>query len=177
MNMKTLCPSSNNSPLRRMGGVLGALALAAALAPASASAQQATQDGITVSSPSSGATKYLVSYVNVTVGNSPGGYWFEIPYAPARPVTFVDNNSAPITLSNVGFFLSNTEIPLDNLNFNDYPPPGSSGSMFNPAPSFDSTLNPQGSETGGVPDASSTATLIGLAFGGMRVFGRRMVKR
>jgi hypothetical protein len=175
MNMKTLRHSSNHTPARRMAGFAGGLALAAALAASSAFAQQPTQDGITLSTPTSGTTRYLVGFADIWNGVSTTPAWFEVPYT-AAPYRFSYVGTGPVTLSNVGFFTSPTEIPLDQLNTPDLPPTGSSGSPFNPNPYFDSMLNSGGSETS-VPDASATVTLLGLAFGGMTVFGRRIPKR
>ena len=172
MNMKTHSPSANKPLARRIGG----FALMAALASSSALAQQASQDGITLSATStSGRIQYLVGFADVWNGVSTTPAWFEVPYT-AQPYRFSYLGTGPVTLSNVGFFISPTGIPLDQLNAPDLPPTGGAGSPFTPNSYFDSTLNPGGSETS-VPDASSTLTLLGAAFGGVSLLSRRVAKR
>jgi hypothetical protein len=83
-----------------------------------------------------GTVKYPIFFANITQGSQTVGEWFEVPYTTATPPTFAPTpyTGGPVTLSNAGFQLSNTMIPLDNLNFADYPPPGSPGSTFTPTP-------------------------------------------
>jgi hypothetical protein len=46
------------------------------------------------------------------------------PWSTPPILTPTNYSGAPETISNAGFTLSPTLIPLDNLNFNDYPPTG-----------------------------------------------------
>jgi hypothetical protein len=101
---------------------------------------------------STGPTKYLIEYVTVTSGGVTSGDWFELPYQGSYKFNFV-GSGGPVTLSNAGFLLSNTEIPLDNLNTQDYPSPGAPGSTFTAQPNLDGSL------TGGVPEPSTWAMM------------------
>ena len=96
---------------------------------------------------------------------SGNGSRFPIP-APRRrrfsPKIFTDGD---VTLSNVGFQLSQTLIPLDNLNFGDYPPPGSSGSNFTPLPQYDGPMS-------GVPEPSTWAMML-IGFASLGFLGYR----
>ena len=110
--------------------------------------------------------KYAVVYV--TISPDLTGQWFELPYTPtatAPKINFANNDGNPITLSNAGFQLSNTMIPLDDLNFNAEPPPGQPGSQFMPLPALDgSTLQSGGSQLVDLPEpASMVIVVIGAA--------------
>lgn len=90
----------------------------------------------------SGAVKYEIFFADVTQGGQSGGEWFEIPYtgstAPSLAPTVYTGGT--VDLSNVGYQLSPTLIPLDDLNFQDYPPPGSPGSGFSSLPQYDGAM-------------------------------------
>ncbi len=75
-------------------------------------------------------------------GGSPAGEWFELPYTAGSPVPQITLTAGDqgITLSNVGYFLSPTQIPLDNLNLNDYPAPGSQNSPFTSLPEYQGSM-------------------------------------
>lgn len=126
-----------------------------------------------------GAVDYAILFANVTANGSTVGQWFELPYhdtgAPFT-MTFTNYTSTSETLSDVGFMSSPTLIPLDQLNFGDYPPPGTAGSLFTPMPSLDGQTLTGGDGTGGaggsvsgqsVPEPSGLismgAGLLGLA--------------
>jgi hypothetical protein len=105
-------------------------------------------------------------------GGSPVGAWFEVPYTPGTtPSLYIQNFAGTQeTLSNVGFLLSPTEIPLDNLNFDSYPE-----SSYTPLPQYDgSSISPQSSEDISAPDQSSTMTLFSLAGAGILVCRRAL---
>jgi hypothetical protein len=142
----------------------------------------------TVSGPTGSPVKYLTVFADVTSNGSTVGQWFEIPYvAGTTPkLTLTNYTSSNETLSNVGFMTSPTLIPLDNLNFNDYPPPGSPGSTFTPLPSFDgqSLLGGNGTGSAGgsldqtLPEPSSLILLAtGLFIPGVCFGLRRIAKR
>ena len=61
----------------------------------------------------------------------------------------------------VGYQLSPTLIPLDNLNFNDVPPPGHPGSNFTDLPQYDGSL-----VSTGVPEPSTWAMML-FGFAGL----------
>jgi hypothetical protein len=73
----------------------------------------------------------------------------------AAYVTPTNYSGAPESISNPGFTLSPTLIPLDNLNFNDYPPTGQSDSPFTAAPDLDGVLN-----SSPVPEPSTWALML-----------------
>jgi PEP-CTERM motif len=104
-----------------------------------------------------GAIKYEVLFVNVTQSGVTGGDWFEVPYTGSTPPMLTPTNysGAPETISNAGFTLSPTLIPLDSLNFNDYPPTGQSDSPFTAAPDLDGVLN-----SPPVPEPSTWALML-----------------
>jgi hypothetical protein len=78
----------------------------------------------------------------------------------AVTITNENTNSDSLTLSNVGYMLSPTQIPLEDLN---YPLPPSSSSGFNPLPNLDGTLAPSASSSeADVPEPLSTSLFAGL---------------
>jgi hypothetical protein len=89
-----------------------------------------------------GGDQAIVVYDEVSPSGNPEIYdeyneWL-VPYEPLGELQaqFTDEAGPNVTLSNVGFMLSPTYIPLDDLNFNDYPP-----SSFTPIPSLDESFN------------------------------------
>jgi hypothetical protein len=65
----------------------------------------------------SGAVNYVTFFAAVTSGGQTSGAWYEIPYTPAssQQLKLINFTSSTETLSNVGFMLSPTEIPLDSI--------------------------------------------------------------
>lgn len=83
---------------------------------------------------------YLMFYADVTASGSTAGQWFETPFDGSQPppsITLTDDTSNPITLSNTGYFITETYLPLDDLNYPTNPPPDVGGSPFTPLPSLD----------------------------------------
>ena len=110
---------------------------------------------------SSGCWRTL--FLIITDPGQQAGEWHELPCGCNRPapnVIISNNSNAPITLSNVGYQLSPTLIPLDDLNFGNDPPPGQPGSNFTPLPQYNgTTLQPGGSTTidgGMIPPSCGT---------------------
>jgi hypothetical protein len=128
-------------------------------------------DLVTGTPTSSTPNRYLTLFSETTGSNT--GQWFELPILPGQTITpqFVNDMTSPsLTLSNAGFMLSPTLIPLDNLNFGELPPPGSPGSTFQPLPNIDGTgLSPDGGSTsvgksfGAAPDAASFPLIVSAA--------------
>jgi hypothetical protein len=108
--------------------------------------------------------KYITFFADVTANGQTVGQWFELPYTGSTIPTFQFTNytSGAETLSNVGFQLSPTLIPLDNLNWPSDPPPGQSGSMFTPAPQDDQSLGPLASENIATPEPSTMVLLTSM---------------
>jgi hypothetical protein len=86
--------------------------------------------------------------------------------------------SRTIKLSDVGFMLSSTQIPLDDLNYNDLPPTGQPGSKFTPLPNFDRVYDPFGGSFSGptAPEPSSFVLMAGCA-GLLVAFRLRRLRR
>lgn len=109
---------------------------------------------------STGATgpiQYLIEYVTVTSGAESSGDWFELPYQGSYTFKFI-GSGGPVTLSDAGYFISPTEIPLDNLNLTDEPPTGSPGSPFAPQPFLDGPIP-------GIPEPATWVMLLLGVFG------------
>jgi PEP-CTERM motif len=129
--------------------------------------------------------KYVTLFADITSGGQTVGQWFEIPYTPGTSpqLTLTNYTTGSETLSNIGFQLSSTLIPLDNLNFNDDPPPGSPGSSFTPLPAFDGqslsagdgTGDPGGSFSADLPEPSSLLLLATGIFGTAGCFRKRRI--
>jgi hypothetical protein len=87
------------------------------------------------------------------------GEWFESAFNSAGPppqIQIGNFSTSPFTLSNAGYFLSNTQIPLDQLNFNSEPPPGQPGSPFLPLQAIDGlTVAPGGVLLFAIPEPNS----------------------
>jgi hypothetical protein len=132
-----------------------------------------------INPPSSGvATQYVISFAQVTAGGQTTTSWFEVPYVgPNLPqISFQNDSNVPLTLSDVGFQLSNTMIPLDNLNFNDEPP-----SSFTPVPDLPNNT-PQDPTTIGassydIVNLPEPSGVVLLALGALGLIGCRMCRR
>ncbi len=99
------------------------------------------------------------------------GHVTEYLILPGQPNTWQIEIANPTpddeTLANVGYYLSPTQIPLDDLNPSSLPPPDFPGSPFIPLPSLDgTTLGPGQSITVTVPEPSALAlTAAGAGLG------------
>lgn len=160
----------------KFAGILGFCAVMAALCPHRAAAQdQPTQDDITVSPTTSGSSDYMIINATTSGGPDAGSSWWEIQVpASGYKLNFVNFSGGPITLSDVSFQLSPTYIPLDDLNFNDSYL--GSQSSFTPLPGADTTISSDSTNSVSLPDACSTLTLLGLAFGAQAAIRRRLAK-
>jgi hypothetical protein len=125
---------------------------------------------LTVNAPTLGAgtTKWITFFADVTANGQTVGQWFEVPYTGTQP-TFSPQvyTQGNVTLSNVGYQLSPTFIPLDNLNFPADPPPNTSGSTFTDLPQFD------GKTLTSMPEPGSAVLAVGLTGLLLQRFRRR----
>jgi len=126
------------------------------------------EDGVTINVSPSGAgpvLSFFDVFVDITPQSGPSvGTWFEVPYqGQASPqLDFVNGQSSPITLSDAGYYLSPTQIPLDQLNSTDLQPlPGSYGASIGAG---DSLLDPSPLS---VPDQFSTLALFSVVSAGL----------
>jgi hypothetical protein len=78
-----------------------------------------------------------------------------------------------LTLSNAGFFISNTEIPLSDLNPPLEPPTGSPGSPFTAIPNLSGPLGAGASVSADVSPEPGTASLVLLGLLGCAVQAQR----
>jgi hypothetical protein len=106
------------------------------------------------------APRFAIEFVDATQGGLTVGEWFEEPVNDIWTLSFEnDMASGDLTLSDAGFFISPTQIPLDQLNAADLPP---TDPRFQPIPGIpDGTvLAPgQASATLAVPEPPSAALL------------------
>jgi hypothetical protein len=76
--------------------------------------------------PATGTYDFAIIFMYEAIGTVPNaaGTWFEFPFAVGSPLDPLVGNftKAKITLSDVEYFVSPTEIPLDTLNFASLPP-------------------------------------------------------
>jgi hypothetical protein len=106
--------------------------------------------------------KYDIFFTQVTSGGNTTGGWYEVPYTGSLPqIQFSNPTATSETLSDVGYQLSPTLIPLDNLNFGTDPPPGFPGSTFTPTPQFDGTSISAGGSLTITPEPSMLLPLVG----------------
>jgi hypothetical protein len=125
--------------------------------------------GTGVSDQATGGPDFLVLYTQESLqGGASAGEWYELPFNPTHgEITVGNNESNPITLSNVGYLISSTEIPLDQLNATDLPP-----SSFLSLPSLDGAVIPGG----GIINATvvpEPPTLVLCALGSVGLVRRR----
>jgi hypothetical protein len=117
-----------------------------------------------------GQIYYLIEYVAATSGAESGGNYFELPYQGSYIFRFI-GSGGPVTLSDAGYFISPTEIPLSDLNLTDEPPTGSPGSPFTPQPIWDRPI------PGGIPEPATWVMLLLGVFGvggALRCRGQRI---
>ena len=117
----------------------------------------------------SGNTTYVLLFANVALSGSgpPAGQWAEFPVPTnAMGTPYFENDAGvPLILSNVGYQISPTLIPLEQLNPTDEPP-----SSFTPIPGADGVLQVGQSFTSPEP---GTLALLGAAAVGLALYRRR----
>jgi hypothetical protein len=137
-----------------------------------------------VSNPGQGpSTEFVILYSTIELANGQvAGEWDEQQIPAGQPFQIglgnLDNLDGPMFAFNVGFQFSNTMIPLDDLNLQDYPPPGAPGSTFMSVPGIPdaSPIDPGSSllsQTLQSPDVPEPASLGLLAAGSLMTLRRR----
>jgi hypothetical protein len=84
---------------------------------------------------------FATLFADITSDDQTTGTWAEVAFETRTRPTLILTNPTDFTetLSDVGFLLSDTHIPLDSLNFGGEPPPGVPGSMFDLLAKLDGT--------------------------------------
>ena len=112
------------------------------------------------------AVQYVILATTFTAGRVSSTSWFEVPFVQSAGNPQSGLSTGPgVTLSNSGFLLSDTQIPLDQLNFGNEPPPGQPGTPFTPLPQYEGLQIPaSGSATLSLPEPGSLSLIVmGLA--------------
>ena len=96
----------------------------------------------TISPPSLIASPPIITadpWVDITYEVAGIQYWFEEQFAPGTnpQITITNTNSSSETLTDAGYYISDSYIPLDQLNYGSEPPPGITGSLFGSANALD----------------------------------------
>ncbi len=102
---------------------------------------------------------YITLFADVTAHGRTVGEWFEAPYTGTIP-ELANYTDVKVTLSDVGYIIVPTYIPLDQLNFGIMSPPGEIGSPFIPLPPYDGIILDPGDGMGGM---GGSVTLSGIA--------------
>ena len=133
---------------------------------------------VTNPEPPGGPISYATFFADVSCGDQTEGQWNEVPFLTGTtPILALTNPTSCLErLSNVGFLLSITHIPLDDLNFAMEPPPGTPGSMFIDLTNLDGSDICPGcsiSVTLPTPEPGSGLLLVTGCAGMLVVLGRR----
>jgi len=106
-----------------------------------------------------GGSEFIVFFAEI---NQATGEWNE---CQGSGVMLTNPTGLDELLSHVGFYLSDTSIPLDTLNFGDFPPPDQPGSQFTDLAYLDDYVLAADSSVGvSVPEPASLGILgVGLA--------------
>ena len=102
---------------------------------------------------------YETIFLEYSQDNVVGGSWTEFPIVGTNFVKFTTTSgfadpADPIHFTLAGYMITPTQIPLDDLNLVDEPPPGFAGSDFTPM------ADPP--DITSLPDHSSTLALLGI---------------
>jgi PEP-CTERM motif len=131
---------------------------------------------ISVEPPKPGS-KYELIYA-VSTDTSTGaitGAWFAVPFQPSGHLfTFQNNGSADtVRLSDVGYLITSSDIPLDQLNSLYFPPPGQTGSPFTSLPQYDGQSVGPGGSLDVVTPEPGMLVLFGSGLVGLGAFLRK----
>ncbi len=96
---------------------------------------------ISITSNATGSGEYAVVALESTQTGGADYSYAEFSFTPGTDptITVTNDPAGPELIPDIGYFISPTQIPLDNLNFGSEPPAGFPGSPFIPLPSLDGT--------------------------------------
>jgi hypothetical protein len=126
---------------------------------------------------------FIVVFVEATHNGVTSGMWDELPFqenGKSLIVTLSNFTADGLVLSDAGYFISPTQIPLDDLNFSGYPPPGLAGSRFIPLLGLDGLTLGSGDSVSftATPEPGGLVSLgVGLACLASFRLARRGVRR
>jgi hypothetical protein len=128
-----------------------------------------------VTTPLGSSNRFAILFATVQANGQTAGEWEELRVPVNQSFKFsignFDNLDGSLTLSNVGFQLSNTQIPLEDLNTTDYPT-----NSFTPVPGIpDGTSIDPGSslQSPDVPEPSSLLLTVSALIAVALVIRRR----
>ena len=130
--------------------------------------------------PGAGATRYAVFFANVGFagGGTPQGVWDEFAFSGALPDVVVTNTTdPPEMLSNFGYFISDTELPLDFLNFGNTPPPGYPGKSVHSAAAIRRDARPRPEPKRSSVPEPGTLSLFVVGLSGLFALRRQLTGR
>jgi len=124
---------------------------------------------------------WAIIYLDETIAGTTttGGIWEEIPFTGPFSFQITNGSTQSLTLSDIQYFVSDTQIALSSLNFNGTPPnsapfvllSGYDGTVLGPGQSLDISPTPE------PPSVLILATGLLLLFGSFRLSGSASLRK